>query len=128
VTDSVWRPTKIAPDPKPFRAGVRGHVPEVLQAYPIPENLHHNPLVNEVMRRRYQFRWERAEYEARKIERGTWTEPEVVPFVPRDDWGNRIEKIDLHALAREKAARARENTPENTREYPENTPRTLTHL
>jgi hypothetical protein len=26
------------------------------------------------------------------------------PFVPRDEWGNRIEKIDLLALAKEKRA------------------------
>ena len=48
------------------------------------------------------------------IERGAWKEPVHTPFIPRDDWGNRIEKIDLRALAREKTSCARENIPENT--------------
>jgi hypothetical protein len=99
----------------PSRAAMPMYRPKAAKVeYPIPPDLHPNPMVNEVMRRRYQYRWERVESEARQIERGTWTEPEVVPFVPLDDWGNRIEKIDLHTLAREKAARAPENIPENT--------------
>jgi hypothetical protein len=99
----------------PMAAKTLGRRPQAVKiTYPVPENLHHKPEVNEVMRRMMQYRWERVEFEARQIERGTWKEPEHTSFIPRDDWGNRIEKIDLRALAREKTARARENIPENT--------------
>lgn len=75
--------------------------------YPVPENLHPNPFVNEVMRRMMQFKWERVEFEARQIERGNWKEPEHTPFIPVDDQRSRIEKIDLRALARAKQAEVR---------------------
>ena len=75
--------------------------------YPVPENLHPNPFVNEVMRRMMQFKWERVEFEARQIERGKWKEPEHIPFVPIDESGNRIKKIDLRALARAKKSEVR---------------------
>jgi len=71
--------------------------------YPIPPVLHPNPMVNEVMRRRYQYRWERVEFEARQIERGKWKEPVHTPFIPRDDFGNVIPRLDLRAPAREKS-------------------------
>jgi hypothetical protein len=94
----------------PMAAKTLGRRPQAVKiTYPVPENLHPHHLVNEVMRRRYQFRWERVEFEARQIERGTWTEPVHTPFTPRDAHGNRIEKLDLKALAREKSARARED-------------------
>ena len=54
-----------------------------------------------------QYRWERVEFEARQIERGKWKEPEHTPFIPVDDSGNRIEKLDLRALARAKKAEVR---------------------
>ena len=77
--------------------------------YPIPETSYpgKSEFVNEVMRRMLQLRWERVEFEARQIERGKWKEPERIPFIPRDDSGNRIEKIDLRALAREKKSEVR---------------------
>jgi hypothetical protein len=75
--------------------------------FPIPGTLHHNPFVNEVMRRMMQYRWERVEFEARQIERGKWKEPQHTPFIPVDDEGNRIENIDLPALARAKKAEVR---------------------
>jgi hypothetical protein len=60
-------------------------------------------LFNDVMRRRYQFRWERVEFEARKIENGTWKEPQKrTPKEPRDEYGNVIERLDLLALAARK--------------------------
>ena len=82
------------------------HRPQAVKVtYPVPENLHPNPLVNEVQRRMMQFRWERVEYEARQIERGKWKEQEKKPHpVFRDDYGNPIVPIDLKALAREKVA------------------------
>jgi hypothetical protein len=47
-----------------------------------------------------------------KSSAGRWKEPELVPFVLRNDFGNRIEKIDLLALAREKKALARAEVPD----------------
>jgi desulfoferrodoxin (superoxide reductase-like protein) len=47
------------------------------------------------MRRRYKYRWQRVEFEARQIERGKWKEPKHTPFIPVDDRGKRIEKIDV---------------------------------
>jgi hypothetical protein len=90
--------------------------------YPVPENLHPNPFVNEVMRRMMQFKWERVEFEARQIERGKWKEPEHIPFIPVDESGNRIKKIDLRALARVKksevrAQQARVQVPEVPASY-----------
>lgn len=71
--------------------------------YPVPARYpDKSDLFNEVMRRRYQFRWERVEFEARKIERGAWKEPERTPSVPRDEYGNRIQRLDLKALAARK--------------------------
>ena len=92
----------------PMAAKTLGRRPQAVKiTYPVPENLHHKPEVNEVMRRMMQYRWERVEFEARQIERGTWEESVHTPFIPRDDWGNRIEKLDLRSLAREKNARTR---------------------
>jgi hypothetical protein len=54
-----------------------------------------------------QLRWERVEHEAKMIERGTWKGPQHTPFMPLDDYGNVIPKLDLRALARAKNARAR---------------------
>jgi hypothetical protein len=34
------------------------------------------------MRRRYQFRWERVEFEVRQIERGNWNEPKGAIYRP----------------------------------------------
>lgn len=59
------------------------------------------------MRRMMQYRWERVEFEARQIERGTWKKPACTPFIPLDDSGNRIEKLDLRALARARNAPVR---------------------
>lgn len=67
--------------------------------YPVPDIYPDKPLINEIVRRRYQFRWERVELEARRIERGTWKEPKITPFIPHDDRGNRIEKLDLRRRA-----------------------------
>jgi hypothetical protein len=70
--------------------------------FPIPEVLYpdKSPEFNDLKRRMYQYRWERVEFEARKIERGTWKEPEPKkPFIAVDDDGNRIERIDLKAMA-----------------------------
>jgi hypothetical protein len=92
----------------PMAAKTLGRRPQAVKiTYPIPENLHPNPFVNEVMRRMTQYRWERVEHESRKIERGhrwesLWIKPKKEPFTPRDDFGNRIEKLDLRALAKEK--------------------------
>jgi hypothetical protein len=106
----------------PSRAAMPVYRPKAAKVeYPIPPVLHPNPMVNEVMRRRYQYRWERVEFEARQIERGKWKEPEHISFIPVDGCGNRIEKIDLRALAREKTARTRENIPENTPFAPSST-------
>jgi hypothetical protein len=82
--------------------------------FPIPETLHHNPFVNEVMRRRYEYRWQRVEFEARQIERGNWKEPKRVTFVPRDDRGRPIIPLDLRGMMRERGAERRaqvEDTP-----------------
>jgi hypothetical protein len=76
--------------------------PRVAVTYPIPDIYPDKPLVNDVARRRYQFRWERVEMEVRRIQRGEWREPELVPFVPRDQDGNRIERLDLIKLGVEK--------------------------
>lgn len=82
--------------------------------FPIPETLHHNPFVNEVMRRRYEYRWQRVEFEARQIERGNWKEPKRVTFVPRVDRGRPIIPLDLRGMMRERGAERRaqvEDTP-----------------
>ncbi len=64
----------------PMRASLPICRPRAVEVtYPVPANLHSNPFVNEVMRRRYQFRWERVEFEVRQIERGNWKEPKRVP-------------------------------------------------
>ena len=85
-----------------------GRQPQVVPiTFPIPETLHHNPFVNEVMRRRYEYRWQRVEFEARQIERGKWKAPQHTPFMPVDDSGNRIEKLELHSLARARNAPVR---------------------
>lgn len=88
----------------PMAAKTLGRRPQAVKiTYPVPENLHHKPEVNEVMRRMMQYRWERVEFEARQIERGTWKEPVHTPFIPRDDFGNVIPRLDLRAPAREKS-------------------------
>jgi hypothetical protein len=87
---------------------VNAHAPRQTTRPKIGKGLHHNPEIDEIIQRRYQFRWERVEYEAKKIERGTWHEPKHTLFTPRDDHGNVIPKIDLRTLAQEKKARARE--------------------
>ena len=78
--------------------------------YPIPETPYpgKSEFFNQVQRRMLQLRWERVELESRQIESGKWKEPERIPFVPLDHDGNVIPKLDLKALARAKAARARE--------------------
>jgi hypothetical protein len=78
--------------------------------YPIPEIPYpgKSEFFNQVQRRMLHFRWERVEHEAKMIERGTWKEPQRKPFMPPDDYGYVIPKLDLRALAREKNARARE--------------------
>lgn len=54
---------------------------------------------NTVMQRQYQFRWERVEFEARKIERGTWKEPKPKPrLVPCDEDGNVTTRLDLKGV------------------------------
>ena len=85
----------------PMRAQMPKHRPQAVNVtYPIPENLHPNPLVNEVKRAMYQYRWERVEFEARQIERGTWKEPKKKPRpVFRDDHGKPIVPVDLKTLA-----------------------------
>jgi len=92
-----------------------GRQPQVVPiTFPIPETLHHNPFVNEVMRRRYEYRWQRVEFEARQIERGNWKEPKRVTFVPRDDRGRPIIPLDLRGMMRERGAERRaqvEDTP-----------------
>ena len=79
-------------------------MPRVQVSYPIPEIIYpaKSAQFNAIIRRRYQMRWERVEMEVRKIKRGDWKEPELVPFVPRDQDGNRIERLDLIKLAAEK--------------------------
>ena len=92
-----------------------GRQPQVVPiTFPIPETLHHNPFVNEVMRRRYEYRWQRIEFEARQIERGNWKEPKRVTFVRRDDRGRPIIPLDLRGMMRERGAERRaqvEDTP-----------------
>jgi hypothetical protein len=99
----------------PMRASLPMCRPRAVEVtYPVPANLHSNPFVNEVMRRRYQFRWERVEFEVRQIERGNWKEPKRVPFVPRDDHGRPIIPLDLRGMMRDRAAERRaqvEDTP-----------------
>jgi hypothetical protein len=77
--------------------------------YPIPEIPYpgKSEFFNQVQRRMLQLRWERVEHEAKMIERGTWKEPQHTPFMPLDDHGNVIPKLDLKALAQAKSARAR---------------------
>lgn len=65
--------------PNPHRAVERPVAVKI--SFPIPENLHHNPMVNAVMRRIYQYRWERVEREAAAIEKGTWKEPTPKKYV-----------------------------------------------
>jgi hypothetical protein len=92
----------------PMAAKILGRRPQAVKInYPVPENLHHKPEVNDIMRRMMQYRWERVEFEARQIERGTWKEPACTPLIPLDDSGNRVEKLDLRALAQARNAPVR---------------------
>ena len=78
--------------------------PRVGVTYPIPENLYpgKSQFFNDVQRRRYQYRWERVEMEVRKIQRGEWKEPRKKPFIPVDDFGNRIIPLDLRGMMKER--------------------------
>jgi hypothetical protein len=76
--------------------------------YPVPEILHTNPRVNEVQRRMMQWRWERVEFEAKRDEKlvekigweAFWERTHSKKaFVPRDQYGNVIPRLDLKALA-----------------------------
>jgi hypothetical protein len=68
--------------------------------YPIPPN------TEPILARRYQWRWERVEREAKLIERGKWEEPEPKKFVPLIHGlkGELIlvKAIDLLALSKKK--------------------------
>lgn len=89
----------------PSRARVAKYRPLAVKiTYPVPAVLYpgKSDEFNAIMQRRYQFKWERVEFEARKIERGSWKEPACTPFVPLDQDGNRIERLDLIKLAAEK--------------------------
>lgn len=79
-------------------------MPRVAVIYPIPEILYpgKSASFNEVMRRRYQFRWERVEMEVRKIQRGEWKEPAKKQFIPVDDFGNKIIPLDLRGMMKER--------------------------
>lgn len=81
--------------------------PRVQVSYPIPDIYPHKPLVNDVTRRRYQFRWDRIEMEVRRIQRGEWKEPQPTYFIPLDENGRRILPLDLLKLAAEKRMAAR---------------------
>lgn len=71
--------------------------PRVVEVtYPIPPN------TEPVLARRYQWRWERVEREAKLIERGKWKEQEPKKFVARDEFGRVIAPLDLLALAKQK--------------------------
>lgn len=76
--------------------------------YPVPGILHTNPRVNEVQRRMMQWRWERVEFEAKRDEKliekigweALWERTHSKKsFVPRDQSGNVIPRLDLKALA-----------------------------
>ena len=83
----------------PRRASLPMYRPRTVEiTYPIPDIYPAKPLINEIARRRYQFRWERVELEAQRIERGTWKEPVHTPFIPRDDYGRRIPPLDLKGM------------------------------
>ena len=95
-------------------------MPHVEVSYPVPEIIYPGKSAefNAAMRRRYQFRWERVEREVRKIKRGEWKEPELVPFVPRDQDGRRIERLDLLKLAVEKRKALRAHAKVHTPDVP----------
>jgi hypothetical protein len=83
----------------------------------VPAVMHHNPFVNEAMRRMTQLRWQRVEFESRQIERGIWKEPKHIPFVPLDECGNVIPKLDLRALARAKNACAQPRVSQSSKSF-----------